>query len=562
MVSLQKNTIALALIGFFYWILPIAASQSGIVEGNIDRAVSEIIENVRATDVGRIGVEMSPLHRDYIYFSDRKRIIALIERHLSQKAEGKFEVISRSSFQKVAEEVRGDSDFADFVKQQKVNTVVRINTYDVVGGLDFDLQVAPYGSTSIIAASEQYLLIDSVQALNRFPPIRAMQMVSKQLASYLFEQADLSYSTPFSIKWTAQDEEQKNPLNGFLRDLVVADINKLWDDRYNMSGLMALDDSLPGKVDRGPWLVDVETRIYGDSISANVQLVRDGYVQTNRLIEIDRQEVDPALLPSETTLSANIDQPQAPIDPEQLEGVTFIARGRAVIGSQLVKEEALTAAKLLARAKAISAALGLAPPKIGSVDRTSQIPALVSYLNKGLPYGEKWNVTERNGLIDVQTRLKVIPNPPSAIMANLDTIVLRAMRPLQMKVTSPQPYYFALFAWQCDGTVVRILPFEKGHNLRLDDRRSMVLPTLMLPAGQPMTSVPLDDAVSNHEALVLVTSKRPLNVNDLALRIAHQNEDYLKRGHNDSLFFDKLVLKIMEPDPSASIKFLPYQVVR
>lgn len=550
----------LKIYAFFYcfWLVPATAVFAGVVESNIEISVFEIVDQLRKSDAVRVGVEISKTHRDYINVSDRNRITALVEQHLSDQPDKSYQVISRTSLGKAEEEARGvGASFATFVAQQQIDTVIRINTYDFVGGLKFNLEVAPYGQTTLISSSQQYLLIDSVRALNRFSPRRAMRIISNDLIGYLFDQADFSYTTPFSIRVEEQsDQTAVDRRNSFLRNLVVSEISILWERRFEQQGISALDDSVPGQVEVGPWSVVVKTDEYEEGISTQIQLVRDGYVQTSRVIEIDKTQLDPSFVsPTPDNLAL-----LSPADlKEGLANTSFLARGRAIVSEDLIEQEALTAAKLLARARAISAALDLAPPRIGVVRQSKQIPQLISYLNHGLPYGEDWTVERTSNVIEVQTELKVISIPNGDHRVKLKSSVLRSGDPLEITVFSTKSLYFGLFGWQADGSVVRIFPFRHRDKVRLNDDRPTLLPSKQFGL-EALTSIPFDGARSNHEALILITSEKPLNLGRIAKRVAGEGENYLKRGHNDARFFDMLTLQIQGQSGATNVRFVAFQV--
>ncbi|WP_316859568.1 DUF4384 domain-containing protein [uncultured Cohaesibacter sp.] len=543
-------------------LLAIEPARAGIVEANIDAAVFDLVDNLRKSDVSRIGVEMSDTHRDYINDSDRKRILSLVERFLSQQSEQKFEVISRTSTKQAQRESQNNNQsFSDFVDQQSIDTVIRLNTYDYQGGLKFNLEAAPYGQTKLISASEQYLLIDSVQDLNRFSPQRAMHIVSKELAQYLFDRADYSYSTPFSVKAEDENLKSSDKLTTYLKNLVLSELSVMWEGRYEQPGIQALDDGVQGQIEVGPWGLDVSADVHDKGISVTVALIRDGFRQTNRFIEIDKSQVDPGLL--RPTINPFFTQNSRPVHTEELKpsDTPFLATGKAVIGAELVEQEALTAAKLLARARAISTALNLDPPKIGLVRRSQEIPRLIGYLNEGLPYDESVSVEKGENVVEVTVRMKVQPLfHNDDVTARIKSPVLLSGDPLQISVMSEKSLYFGLFGWQADGTVIRIFPFRHRDKIRLYEKRPTILPSK--PFGlDELTSMPLEGAQSNHEALVLITSSRPMDLGRLAKRVARKNENWQKRGHRDSQFFSMLSLQVQAAPKGTSILFVPYQVV-
>ena len=550
----------LAFFGLFLVsLLSGPAARAGIIEANIDAAVFELIANLRSSNVSRVGVEMSATHRDYLNESDRKRIISLIERFLSEQSEDVFAVISRSSTQQARlESQNNNQSFSDFVDQQSIDTVIRLNTYDFHGGLKFSLEAAPYGQTKLIAASEQYLLVDSMQDLNRVSPQRAMHIISKELGQYLFERADYRYSTPFSVK--VADEEDADKLTTYLKNLALSELSIQWEGRYNQPGLQTLDDGIQGKLEVGPWGLDVAAKIHDKGISVTVALVRDGFRQTSRFIEIDKAQIDPGLLDDADMGLFERSSKRAEKAPNRLHVLPFVAQGKAVIGENLSDQEAITAAKLLARARAISAALDLDPPHIGLVRRSREILHLISYLNQGLPYSESWSIKRDKNVVEASVKLKVIALPHSEVTARIKSPVLLSGDPLQMTVLSEKSLYFGLFGWQADGTVVRIFPFRHSEKIRLNDDRPTLLPSKQFGLAS-LTSMPLEGAESNHEALVLITSSRPLNLGQLAKRVAHSNENWQKRGHRDSQFFDMLTLQIQATSSDTSVRFVPFEVV-
>nr|WP_321455761.1 DUF4384 domain-containing protein [uncultured Cohaesibacter sp.] len=539
------------------------------MKGNIDVAISEVVDHMQRSGTSRAAIELSPEAIDYIDSADLRHILTLFEEKIDERAAGEFEIISSASLpifdlpapQRI-------NAFTDFVQEQDVDTIILVKMELFSGGVKFNLNVSfasglsfsPNGGqqnlTTLISASEEYLLLDSPEHFKGLAPTKAMELVARDLLPYLSESAEQKFDSPFADDSNGENSASDDlQLSNYLKSLARTEIENQWQKQDGKSGFWTLLSTLGEETRNGPWNIAVKLDERPNQIVATVNLSRDGFIQTSRLVGIGKDKIEAKYLDHLEDLSIPTEQASSSAEK------SYFAKGKAVINPNLISQEALTAAKLLARARAISAALHLPPPQIGLVQNSTEIPKLIHYLNAGLPYGEIWKVQQKDDIIEVESELKIIPLEQSSISTRLLTAVLKSGDPLQLEVRSGRPSYFGLFGWQADGTVIRIFPFQDNERIRLNSDGTTYLPSRKYGLSA-LTSVPLDGAQSNHEALILVTSDTPLDLSDLAQRVAHADEDFAVRGHMDSLFFDGLTQQIKNSIAPPHVRFVPFQVIR
>lgn len=236
------------------------------------------------------------------------------------------------------------------------------------------------------------------------------------------------------------------------------------------------------------------------------------------------------------------------------------AGGEAVVGPTLAKDEAMAGARALARARVIAQGIGEPAPGIEVVRDVDDAAKLIAYLSKGISYQEEWQQDRIDGdgrvVVTLRAKVKKVgggSEPP--VTARIDPPIVRAGEAMTVSLDVQQKAYLGIFAWQADGTVVRMYPYESGKELTAEPGRPMVLPR----RGDPVfASAPMPGAKANHEAVVIVASAVPFDFTKLAPAAAQTAAGSLQTAIKASIFLDGLA----ERDTSAlGIRFLPYQVV-
>ena len=151
-------------------------------------------------------------------------------------------------------------------------------------------------------------------------------------------------------------------------------------------------------------------------------------------------------------------------------GRTWEAVAEAVVSARLDRAAARRAARNLARARVVSQALGLAPPRVIEVrTEADAVAAFEGFLDAGLPVNERFlRVAPEDAVSDGEERLAVrlvarvepvgvAPGRP-VLRARLVRTVFRAMEPISLEIRSEEAVHLGVFAWGADNRVVRLYP--------------------------------------------------------------------------------------------------------
>ena len=217
----------------------------------------------------------------------------------------------------------------------------------------------------------------------------------------------------------------------------------------------------------------------------------------------------------------------------------FAAAGAARTGGELSEIEAHQAAKTLARAKVIRAARGTPGGLPNNIVRMAQASDLTKSLDTGIPFDEKWREsTDNSGAYSVTLKAKVRQlSDRAGLSARLSKPNYAAMEPIHINLSVLQDSYVGLFAWQADGSVLRINP--KGHynGLKLSAGQKVKLPQ---SSAVTIISAPLAGAAQSHEAIVVLACAQPADYTALAPSAADVQNTAGSGAIDSSLFLQRL----------------------
>ncbi|WP_170936988.1 MULTISPECIES: serine/threonine-protein kinase [Rhodomicrobium] len=180
----------------------------------------------------------------------------------------------------------------------------------------------------------------------------------------------------------------------------------------------------------------------------------------------------------------------------------------------LTRQEALRLAKARARAKLIEAARqgGKAAPEPSEKASAAQ---LLAAIQDGIPYREKWQARwlgEDQLAVTLQARIQR-PRGDDVLTASIPDARVAAGQQIVVSVKAAEALRAGLFAWQADGTVLRLSPRDgeealslaAGEKLRATDK---------VPGG--VTSAPMPGAKASEEAIVVLACPGPADFAALA----------------------------------------------
>ncbi len=200
-----------------------------------------------------------------------------------------------------------------------------------------------------------------------------------------------------------------------------------------------------------------------------------------------------------------------------------IADGASARGAELRRDELGPAAEAIARAVLVDEALD-APPTTPGVARTrADVAAAWKRLADAVPHDETWLGTATGpdaAARRLQARVARIGGPEAPeLAAALERPALRTGEALRVRVSVARGRAFlATYAWQADGSVVRIAPLGsassgRGSAMVVEAGRRLDLP----PAGDPVIAVAAMPGVAESlEAVIVLASSVPFDPDRLA----------------------------------------------
>lgn len=203
-----------------------------------------------------------------------------------------------------------------------------------------------------------------------------------------------------------------------------------------------------------------------------------------------------------------------------------IADGAAAVGPQLRRDELAVAAEAVARALLVDEALDRRNATPAVARSRDQVAEAWRRLADAIPHDETWSGVA-SSLDASARRLQArvarlgLGNAP-ALTATLDRAAYRPGDTLRVQVEVAQGRAFlALFAWQADGSVVRVAPMRGDAAVSVDSGQRIELPG---PRDAEITAAPMPGVTESLEALVVVASTVPFVPDRLAPALGRSAE--------------------------------------
>jgi uncharacterized caspase-like protein len=258
---------------------------------------------------------------------------------------------------------------------------------------------------------------------------------------------------------------------------------------------------------------------------------------------------------------------QNPADLATSDGEFVLSTGIARITKTHPKEEAVRSARALARAKAIASKLppssfGLLP---NFADSSAEAAELLAYMSRGLTYEEAWTPPEAsNNLVKVDLRAKVrLLEGERRLNGSIEpTADVIAGQPYRLKLIAKKDATIGVFAWQGDGTVVRLYPENAQRQVLLKGGEAVSFPRAddFYPA---IASSNMPGERRNHEALIVVTGAGKIAFDRLVPTAIAEKAQHSKAPQatpnllEGGEFLAKLVAL---PEADLEVLVLPYEV--
>ncbi|MBT7306586.1 MAG: hypothetical protein HN842_00125 [Gammaproteobacteria bacterium] len=298
-------------------------------------------------------------------------------------------------------------------------------------------------------------------------------------------------------------------------------------------------------------------RDLGDSVtvSLNLEGVQESVSELvgNQHVAILKSTIPESLLP----LTSNRVEQQ---------GGWYSAAGSAVVSDQLERQDALLAARNMARARIVANRLGRSVPENGVARSAADSMAALQLLGEAIPYDESWinpdqAKSSRGSHLSVklEARIKTTATPRQLPLQAtlLPSRHLRAGAPFSLRLHGARsPLYLGVFGWFSDNSVVRLYPSPERFELQINPNQRIQLPS---PSEMELISEPPPGQRRAQEALIIAASPRPIDFNGLAPLAGESITESQQLASTGESFFNALAQERLE---QMRLILLPYEVYR
>jgi serine/threonine protein kinase len=229
---------------------------------------------------------------------------------------------------------------------------------------------------------------------------------------------------------------------------------------------------------------------------------------------------------------------------------------RATLSDNLAKQEAVTAAKTLARARLVNEALHSKTKLKTNISSTAESAKLLKAMEKAITLDEVWDIKwvgDQELKVGLQARFHAI-NQEQILTASLKKSHFATSENITLQAGVTKSAYLGLFAWQADGTILRILPKSNSDQIALADNKKINLPR---PGDASFISAPLPGKNKSHEALIAVSCNTNIDYTRLAPYITDSIISSLAKAVKNRVFVERFA---NDCKSGLSLKVLPYVV--
>ncbi len=176
----------------------------------------------------------------------------------------------------------------------------------------------------------------------------------------------------------------------------------------------------------------------------------------------------------------------------------------AQLSAGMSREEALLAAQTLARIRLAEKAQNRPESSAlpSQVVRLANVVKLLPAFNAGVPFDENWKIRwEKDKQVFVDLNAHFEPTEKKQYLyASLVKNIVKARTPIRLKIQPARDMYIGIFAWQADGTVLRIYPRQTGQYFLVTSGQKIELPA---EGEQEIMSEPAPGRSSSDEAIFI-----------------------------------------------------------
>lgn len=250
-----------------------------------------------------------------------------------------------------------------------------------------------------------------------------------------------------------------------------------------------------------------------------------------------------------------------PLTPEggRLGSGFRIADGAAALGPELRRDELGVAAEAIARALLVAEALDDRAGGPTIARSRADIADAWRRLAEALPYEATWEGSASGpdaAVRRLRARVARIGGPDApGLTATLERATYHPGDTLRVRAAvAGGRAFLAVYAWQADGSVVRIAPTDGGKALTVEAGRRVDLPG---PGDAEVTAAPMPGVAESLEAIVVVASAGPFVPERLAPSLGVSSQASRAAAVSTGAFLDQLA----GLDRSRlSVVILPYRV--
>ena len=217
------------------------------------------------------------------------------------------------------------------------------------------------------------------------------------------------------------------------------------------------------------------------------------------------------------------------------------------------KDEAILAAKTLARLRLVEKAATKTNTLPKTVARLANVVKLMTHLNAGITYDEEWKISTQENRIIASLKARFEKAENSKYMSSaLSLSNFKALTNIKFNIEAQKDMFLGVYGWQADGNVMRIYPYKNGINFIIKQGEKISLP----PQGTAtFSSTPVANRPSSDEAIFVVGCYFQANHTTIAQSMWKKQS----KPVNSEEFFQRVATSCKQ---GLSINALPYTVYK
>lgn len=411
------------------------------------------------------------------------------------------------------------------LREAAVDALVIPSAHATADGVAVSATVVAVGGGNtgrLLGAVPMAILPESIESMTARPPSTAARIAGVALAEALRLGLDPAGRFPATLRISGE----RSPFGDWFLGQVAEHLTARLAERplYVTRPLRQADGG--GR----PVGVRLEAEIWdhGDRVDVHLRAVADS-VEARASARID---------------AAAVPAPFRPLTPDggRLGTGYRMSDGAAAVGPDLRRDELGVAAEAVARALLIDEALDVASTTPTVARSRAEVADAWRRLADAVPHGEAWSgaATGPNAAARrLQARVARIGGADApTLSATLDRPAYRIGEPLRVRATVERGRAFvAVYVWQADGGVVRIVPADGRSALTVEAGQRVDLPGRDDPA---IAVAPMPEVSESLEAVIVVASAVPFDPDRMAPGPGRSSDASLQRAVSSGAFLERL----------------------